>query len=501
MIRLLFLLHRYLGIAVGVLMATWCITGVVMMYVSYPNLDERDRLHDLAAIDWSGCCKIAEQALDGASVSDFQLEMLAGRPVLYLRAAKASRLVDLITGIAISRVSPEQAAAVARAASVAPVDRDGQGDETRAAIPRLLDVVDYDQWTVSGGFNADRPLYRFALGDALGTQVYISSVTGRAVQETTARQRFWNWVGAVPHWLYFTELRHRASLWTQVVIGTSLVGCFLVVTGLYIGMRQFLQRPAGRFSPYEGFNLWHHVAGLVFGVFTLTWILSGLLSMNPWGWLEGAGAGRERALIRGSIPISDAAIGSALEAIAIAHSPGVVAVKMAPFNGRLYFVTSGADRSRQRLSADGMPAPLGAADLAYVTGILGEKGATGHPELLNREDNYYFSHHRDTVTLPVYRIVRQDSSGTRYYIDAVSGELLGKIDRGARGYRWLHEGLHRMDFTAAMRGRPQWDIVMLLLMSGVTVVCVTGAYLGYRCLFRQDGARRAPQLTSKPRGN
>ena len=495
MIRFLFLLHRYLGIAVGALMAMWCLTGVVMMYVSYPSLAENDRLHALPAIEWSGCCKISEQALDGrASVGDFRLEMLGGKPVLDIGTHQANRLVDLTTGLAVGRLSPEQAAAVARAASLTPGHRDGQADETRAAVPRLLHVVDYDQWTVSGGFNADRPLYRFALGDASGTQVYISSATGRAVQETTARQRFWNWVGAVPHWLYFTELRHRASLWTQVIIVASLVGCFLVVTGLYIGLRQFVQRPAGRFSPYERFNLWHHVAGLVFGVFTLTWILSGLLSMNPWGWLEGAGTGRESALLRGTPSVSGAVIRTALDAMAATRPSGAVSINMAPFNGHLYFVASAADGTRQRLSADGIPAPVSAADLAYAIGILREKGATGHLELLNSEDDYYFSHHRDTVTLPVYRIVSQDSSRTRYYIDAVSGELLGKIDRGARGYRWLHEGLHRMDFTAAMRGRPQWDIVMLLLMSGVTVVCATGAYLGYRRLFRQDGPRRAPRL-------
>ena len=50
MIRLLFLLHRYLGIAVGALMAVWCLSGVVMMYVTYPSLDENTRLQHLAPI-------------------------------------------------------------------------------------------------------------------------------------------------------------------------------------------------------------------------------------------------------------------------------------------------------------------------------------------------------------------------------------------------------------------------------------------------------------------
>jgi hypothetical protein len=93
--------------------------------------------------------------------------------------------------------------------------------------------------------------------------------------------------------------------------------------------------------------------------------------------------------------------------------------------------------------------------------------------LLREEDAYYFAHHREAPPLPVYRIMLRDRSDARYYVDPVSGMLIAKIDRAAQRYRWSHEGLHRMDFTAALRGRPQWDALMLLLMSGVALLCVT----------------------------
>jgi hypothetical protein len=66
--------------------------------------------------------------------------------------------------------------------------------------------------------------------------------------------------------------------------------------------------------------------------------------------------------------------------------------------------------------------------------------------------------------LPVYRLVL--ASGTRYYLDSVSGMLVAKLDAASRAYRWLHEGLHRLDFAGGLRTRPQWDLIMLLLMSG-----------------------------------
>jgi hypothetical protein len=474
MIRWLFLLHRYLGIALGALMVMWCVSGVVMMYVSYPKLPDNDRTDHLAPIAWSGCCKISEGVLDdNYSVREFQIEMLAGGPVLYLRGAEKSRLIDLVTGLAINSVSSEKAARVAQAYSL----------ESVAGSPRPLGLINYDQWTVSGEFDSDRPLYHFGLNQPMQTELYVSSTTGQAVQITTAHERFWNWLGAVPHWLYFKELRRKAVLWSQVVIYTSLVGCFLTGIGIYIGVRQLVTQPSGRWSPYGGFNLWHHVAGIVFGVFTLTWVLSGLLSMNPWGWLESGGAQRESADLRGK-DISGAQLRGALQAFAGLHPADIVSLKAAPFDGRLYFIARSIGGERRRYNASALVEPLNATDLSRIAAVLSGAQPSAVPELLRAEDRYYFSHHRETHALPVYRMALRNGSHTLYYVDPVSGELVVKIDRAARGYRWLHEGLHRIDFMAALRGRPQWDVLMLLLMSGVTAVCLTGAYLGYRRLVR-----------------
>jgi len=475
-IRWLFILHRYLGIAVGALMVMWCLSGVVMMYVSYPALDEDTRLRHLAPIDWTGCCIVRDDLQsDAGAVNELGVEMLGGRPVLYLRSGREpARLIDPTSGLLIKTISPAQAAIVA----------ESYLDGTSSSSPTLLDTIDYDQWTVAGNLDADRPLYRFSLGDRARSELYVSSTTGHAVQLTTGRERFWSWLGAVPHWLYFAQFRRQATLWSQVVIGSSLIGCFLAATGLFIGVRQFLHRGDGRWSPYRGFNLWHHIAGLLFGLFTLTWVLSGLLSMNPWGWLEGASAQPERTLLRGGHP-SGAQAKAALQALASARPANLVSIKMTPLNGLLYFTGAGGEGERERLDDRGKAAPLVAADVGYIAASLKGSGPAVAPELMTREDRYYFSHHRDLAPLPVYRLAPQDGSGAVYYIDPVSGALVAKMDRGAQGYRWWHEGLHRLDFVAALRVRPRWDIVMLILMAGVTTICTTGAYMGYSRLMRK----------------
>jgi PepSY-associated TM region len=470
MMRLLLLAHRYLGIAVGLLMVMWCLSGAVMMYVSYPALIERVRLEHLAPLDWRECCKISA-VLGMESAGHSQIEMLAGRPVLFTGSPDSPRPIDLLSGTIVAHISVDQAASVARIFSGRAVD-----------APRLLGLIGGDQWTVSGDFNADRPLFHFALDDEARTELYVSSVTGKAMQITTAHERFWNWLGAIPHWLYFSELRRNAALWSRIVIYASLMGCFLAGIGIYLGWRQLAALPAGRWSPYHGFNLWHHVAGLVFGMLALSWVLSGLLSMNPWGWLEGGGTQSENAKMHGAPEPSLERVGAALPMFAHDASDAV-SLRVAPFNGKIYFIASSAGGERRRFDAAAAAAPLNREDMEFLAGVLTGSGAPITPQLMSREDNLYFSHHRDEVELPVYRIILP-GSGIRYYVDPIGGMLVAKLDANAQAYRWLHAGLHRLDFTAPLRGRPQWDVLMLVLLSGVTLVCVTGAYLGYRRLTR-----------------
>jgi hypothetical protein len=468
--RLLILVHRYLGIAVGVFMVAWCASGAVMMYVGYPELDERVRLAHLEPIDWNQCCHLASGALDtGDRLADARIEMLAGRPTLEIRGDRQWKLVDLVSGAPLPRISVATAEAVARGYR-----------QPRTAGFSSSALIDFDQWTVSGDFSADRPLFRVALGDEHGTVLYVSSQTGRAVQLTTANQRFWNWLGAIPHWLYFSELRHHPAPWRVIVISSSLVGTFLALLGLYIGAHQLVRHPNGGWSTHHGVKLWHHGAGLLFGILALTWVLSGLLSMNPWGLLEGGDDSRERAAMH-SLAEPTPSIESAVAKLA-ASRPAAVSVTTSPLGGRFYWIASTDGGERLRYDESGDPKPLTTAELLAAAGPI---GAVDSIDLLDTEDDYFFAHPPNDLPFPVYRLVLRDLGRTRYYVDSVSGETLAKIDAGAKQYRWWHDALHRGDFAAIARRRPFWDLMMLVLLAGVSAVCATGVWLAFRHLRRR----------------
>ncbi len=125
-------------------------------------------------------------------------------------------------------------------------------------------------------------------------------------------------------------------------------------------------------------------------------------------------------------------------------------------------------------------------DLTAAAQRIAGGQAIASQEMLAREDEYYFGSpgQPDRVTLPVYRVILNDAEHTRFYIDPASGNLLGRIDGAARGYRWLFNGLHRIDFAPWLRARPVWDVIVLVLMLGGLGVTGTGAYLAMRRIGR-----------------
>jgi len=192
--------------------------------------------------------------------------------------------------------------------------------------------------------------------DPAGTRLYVSSATGEIVLWTTRTERFWNWLGSIPHWIYPTVLRRHGPLWAEVVIWTSIVGGFLTVIGLYIGIAQFKHRANGRLSPYRGWFYWHHIGGLLFGILSLTWVISGTFSMDPFGFLADRPTDERVRLAGDPIPWDD--VRASLAAIQANPPPSnTVLLATAPIGGRLYWLATDTAGSVHRLDQAGARLP------------------------------------------------------------------------------------------------------------------------------------------------
>jgi uncharacterized iron-regulated membrane protein len=466
------ILHRYLGIAIGLLMVMWFVSGIIMMYVPFPRVADVARLSFQPPIAWQACCQYGNLS-DEARLTRVQVENHLGVPALRLRApGQFDWLHDLAQGERVP-IDADTARKVVLEAATNVIGRP-------AAII-AYEQVPLDQFTL-GRAQRDRPLHRFAFDDPDKTIIYVSGTAGQVVMWTTATQRFWNWFGTIPHFLYFESLRTQQQLWSQTVIWTSLLGTFLTVVGIILGVAQFKRGRDGRLSPYRGWFYWHHVVGLVFGVLTLTWVFSGLVSMNPWGFLESRGRG-EASLAQGPAP-RWSEVKASLETLRTQlAAANVVSLTNAPLGGKLYWMATFDDGSVKRLDAVGAVARPNEVELAQAAArIAGDRGIA-EQRLVNEEDAYYYSRQRrrfEDLVLPVYRVILNDEEQTRYYLDPNTAALLQRADTNGRWRRWLFSGLHRLDFTESMRVRPFWDIMMWLTLLGGLALSLTGVYLAIR---------------------
>ena len=301
----LILSHRYLGIAVGLLFVVWFATGIGMIYArGMPSLTDALRLERLEPLDLESVRVMPLEAAERAGLSEslgrVTLLMVMGRPAYRLGGGGAAT-VFADTGELMPEVGPAPAREVASRFMDLPSER--------VRHEKLLTRA--DQWTVSE--RGRLPLHKLSIDDERGTRLYVSPESGEVTLLTTRASRALAWVSAIPHWLYFTPLRVKQNLWTNTMIWVSGLGTVLAILGITLGIIQFkFSRPfrlsrIRSYIPYAGWMRWHYIMGLVFGVLALTWVFSGLLSMEPFGWASGEGLSTgelRRALVGGPLDVS-----------------------------------------------------------------------------------------------------------------------------------------------------------------------------------------------------
>jgi hypothetical protein len=477
--------HRWLGIAGGLLFIVWFSSGVAMMYVRMPEVTVDERLARSAAIDPSTIHVTPGDAAQVAGVSSsasVQLTMLGARPV-YRFSGRTPTTVFADRAERHTTPSPEDAIAVARTF----VPRHAAS----LRYDQLIDVA--DQWTLQS--RADLPLHRVLVGDDEGTELYVSSRTGEVVMETTRKERLLAYVGPVAHWLYLPVLRRNGPLWSQVIIWLSAAGCGLCLSGLLAGLlrfspfRRFTLKSRSVMSPYSGWMKWHHYAGLLFGVITLSWTFSGLLSMGPFPPLlasEGVTSEQRRALTGAPAPLDRITLQALRDAVAVAsRSLAPKELTLTTFRSEPYWLVVEGTRRRGLVSA---VLPHDGVFPRFTNQQIEEAARNAMPGhrivdamWLEEYDAYYYD--RAAIRpLPVLRVRYDDSKATWIYFDPSRGAIGLVVAEPDRRNRWLYHGLHSLDFPFLYNRRPAWDIVVIALSLGGVVGAATSLIPAWRRL-------------------
>jgi hypothetical protein len=508
--RYLYLFHRWAGISLCLFFALWFLSGIFMMYVEFPQLTRVERLAGTAPLDFASIRLSPADAVAKVSATDFRvrgtpsrnepvtedidldspeafrsviLGSHLGRPAysLYPDNGAQPRVVFADTGDVLRAVDSSHALAVAADFAVR------AGLIHRESVSQLehRGLVQTDQWSVSSGLNAHRPLHVIAIGDDSESVLYVSTTTGQVVRDTHGTERLLNYFGAVTHWIYPTVLRRYPDAWEWVVDILSGVGVVMAIAGMWIGVLRwrFRRREGQPRIPYKGLMRWHYISGALFGLVAITWVFSGLMSMNPGSINPSRSPTDAQREIFAGAPLSvrdyvlpaSGTLPSDVREIELLQHLGRPLLEATRHTGEVILFSADAQGDVVEPSLQG---------LLQLAPQLMPGVAVAQQAVLTRYDDYYYTRHpeRGEKRLPIIRIEFADDARTWFHINVHTGQVIERSTATNRLFRWLYNGLHSWDILWLWERRPLWDIAVISFSLGGLALSIIGVIAGVRRL-------------------
>jgi uncharacterized iron-regulated membrane protein len=500
--RTLYLTHRWFGIVMSMMFFLWFASGIVMMYVEYPELTERERVNassllELKAINTS-FSDIQDQILSELAINQLDLLSVLGRPAYKLTFADNSKtIIYADNGNTLKDIQPSDAE------KIATLYAQNSGLASQINASEYLASIEMDQWTVYGGFNQHRPLHKVSLNNIEGTILYISSSTGEVLRDTHRWERMWNWVGSTIHWIYPMQLRKHSNLWVNVVIVISIAGIISVASGTIVGfLRLRLKRhyKNGSVTPYTGIQKLHHLLGITFTLFITMFIVSGLFSMNPFGIFNNKTSSVEQInrYTGGTYNVTEFERNLKNLNDNADKIQGIKELSWQMLGGEGLLIAK-RENSNNSLNPLRIVTNLNAEELEQKTrnaiSQLLPDSELVKLDKITEYDNYYYTTHNRYMPLPVYRARFSDTESTWYYIDATTSDILARSTQTDRIKRWLYNGLHSLDFQFLLVNWPLREIIIIFLSVTGVIFSLTSLVITWRRL-RKNRLLKTKQLTN-----
>ena len=529
--KLLIYSHRWLGIGVTLMFLAWTLSGVVLMYYGHPQITMGERLMRLEPIDFSTATVTPHEAAlrAGVTPSRVRLSTYDGRPVYRFNERGIGNwpAVYADTGEVLPDMGPERAMSwmeqfVPEHAQTMTYDAYLESPDELTRVPTLAGYV---------------PMHRIAMNDAAGTEYYVAERSSDIVHKTDRRGRILAFSGYIIHNLFFFRQRSWWMPFLGVIAWTAMI---MVVTGAVVGVWRIALRPRYRrkgvpsYTPYSGWMKWHHYAGLIFGLFSISWVLSGMIPIYTFpvpGWsqiakrVESNGSGfimgtprvspsssmtRDMAesITGGPLDLEPLRIENMQAAIAeIQEEFAPKEVELVQFRGEPYFIAyqppatkdeAARWRTNNAINMVNLPQdnphvfvsirhPGNGVMTSFGMEVMEQASREAMPdarvidsEWLTDYDDYYYQtvpsfelgRHKPAYVLPVLRVRYDDENQTWLYFTPSLGQMV-KFDKFDRANRWIYDGLHAMDWPGLFARRPLWDIVTITLLAGLAAVSIT----------------------------
>jgi hypothetical protein len=476
--------HRVMGWVLCVFFLMWFLSGIVMLYHRFPRVYDSDRVEHLEALgaspDSLPSIETLQEAAEGKSARSLRMERYLGQTYFKWQASNSTYTLLAENNQRFHDVTePDYIKKVV-------------ATWNQSSILRIDTIYKLDQWTPFGSMKEELPFYRYHFDDAAHHQLYQGSVTGRVLQYTTQAERIWAWLGAIPHWIYFYQLRQYVETWSDVVIYLSGAGCIMVILGLWVGIvrwRQHRKHGNSGVTPYKKkWYRWHHIAGLAFGVFALTFVFSGMMSMMPLpSWITHSHLQ--------SIPsrYMQAAAPQPIDYVldyrkVVEAYPEAQLLQWSHLREHPYYVVT-TPNDVFYIDAQGsevMPLNISRDEfLGYVNDFFKADSTTMNKQIdlqveeLDHFETYYRARSMiDTdKLLPVWKITADDVDNSVFYMNPRDASVR-HVDRSSRLNYWAYTALHRMRIGFLNSNPTLRKTLIWILMLGGAGLSFTGIVLG-----------------------
>lgn len=521
--RLLYQVHRWLGVVLALFMFVWFFSGLVIMYTTPATQNRSQQLaHAETLAPELGWLSLGEawnlsaeqrqavaekrkqnkpageavraegEAVQPAkadtvvSIADARLVRSAGEPLWLIEDSRGQRFALSAIDGTLRETSAEQAVKIAENWFAANSDNGLIKASYLDIVPSTIFLRNQE---------ALSPFHHVAAGDD-GSELLISSRTGEVLHVSTRVDRAFYYAGNWVHLFKPLESIGLGSIRRDVQLWSGLFATIAALTGLIIGWLRW--RPGfagkhtysqGRTQPYREFWFkWHFWTGLIGGTFALFWAFSGYIDTNP-GKLFSQGNPSKQELARYSgnalpqamlnwLPVLPVELSAAVD------GADVVELAWKKLGDDVVLLANTREGQRLPQIADGARPEFSDELLLAAVGRIAGKTPVASHTVLNEYDSYYYPRHRQSLVekpLPVVLVTLADDVGTQLYLDPQDGKLLAKLDSSARVVRWLYSALHHWDF-GWLYYRPIWDAWMLTWVLFGVVLGASSVVLGWKRL-------------------
>ena len=470
-------IHHYLGTFFFLLFLIWFLSGFVMMYKQFPFLSEQDRvnshLEGKLSLDEG---QLPERVFRNDSILNihkFLINRQLNRTIYHVETSDG-RIISRYADNGEKVFIDEQKA-----------KRIALGTVKGSFKSSVAVMNEVDQWIPRPRYLKHLPVYKVSFDDHQQTKVYVSSLTGEVISLTNQLDRFWAWVGAIPHWVYFKDIRLHPTLWSQLVMCLAGFGFVMALSGMITGFARYKKKPKANFKRFK--NKWyniHYYFGLGFGVFVCTWIFSGFMSMTPFDWVPSTVLDEEDQLEwqKESFTLNSFSNDRWAEFVHQIRDREILEVDFFLFNKGMFARVQSSTKGATLLSLDQNVSIPTAKEFQQSIALFDSSDPIRENIYLEEYDSYYYSRRQDKP-LPVIRITRE--SGLSYYINGSTVEILYVCNSQNRLERWLYHGLHSLDFSFLYSNGILWDVVVIILLLGGTVISITATGLGIKFIRRK----------------